>query len=162
MALLLPKAVAAGLTDQHAHFVRRYCDGYAETRAAEEAGFDPKVSWKLLRNPAIAAAIHAEVSRRIRVNDAPIANRVLCELVQNKQTPHGVRAKCAIALLGLAGHVAPKAIAAAADEKDLAGMSQSELLDAINDLESELAARAKPVNATTSALMLEQDADIFD
>ena len=114
-----------------------------------EAGYLTKtpasVGAGLLRTPHVLAALQNEV-RRLLVASAPMALRVINEIVQNETVSPKVRLDGAKILLERAGHVAPRPTPPAdTGETPLHEMSTTELRTLAARLEDEIAGRAKVV-----------------
>lgn len=154
-------AVSYGLDDKQAVFVNTVIDGMRPQEAALASGYPALAAFGLLRLPNIMLAMRSEVARRLRSEGAAVGYQVLVRIARDEDAPKGVRAQCAMALLDRAGHVAPRAEAAAPGEKTMSEMTPHELLDVINECEGELAGRARPVNAPELELVDSQDADIY-
>jgi phage terminase small subunit len=144
----------AKLDDRQRAFVRAYVNGGGNAEAAAlEAGYESSsariAESVVTREPAILAAIQVELGRAI-ARDAIKARQVLSE-VQSKDQATGsdkIKADIALKLLGLAGHVAPRAHAPADQaDKSLHEMTVEELKQQRDRLEGEIAGRAKAINA---------------
>lgn len=118
--------------------------------SARAAGYSDAASgYRLLKRPAVAAAMRWELERMLSVEAAPEAVALLRQVVTGKlgATP-AVRVNAAKAVLGVAGFVAPKAPEAPVQEdRELTDLTPTELRALINDLEGELAAKARDVTA---------------
>lgn len=152
-----------GLSDRHRQFVMAYLEDGDAPGAAEACGYHRYSGNQLLRTPAIAAAIHATASTLLRTEGAIVGYKVLLSIARNETAPAGVRAKCAVELMHMGGHVAPRPPdPEKSAELDLTPMTQAELLELIQGVESELATRAKPISAPISKPHDDQAADIFE
>lgn len=155
------------LNEMQADFVRAYVtQGRGDyVAAALEAGYSESVAKRtqywVTRSPQILAAIHLEVAKRLQ-DAAPIALKVLTDLAKDDKTPQKLRLEASKAILDRAGHIAPRARALGdAGQKTLGEMSLDELKATQERLNSELAARAKPVNAPPVTLDSTQDIDLI-
>lgn len=84
------------------------------------------------------------------------------ELLQDTATSDKIRADIAFKILDRAGHIAPRARAAGdGADKTLGEMSLDELKATQDRLQSEILARAKPVNAQSGAIVEGEAADLL-
>lgn len=150
-------AIRSDLSELQAAFVRNILAGDAPGRAYENSGYSEtginasKNASRLLHNPAVLAALHVGLAKQLQA-DAIIARRVAMEILQDTEQSGKVRADLAVKMLRLAGHVEPRAaIADNGPVKTLSEMSTEELRSRAAQLEDEIAARARPVNAASSA-----------
>lgn len=91
-----------------------------------------------------------------------MAMKVISDLAGNPNTPEKLRLEASKAILDRAGHIAPRARSLNdAGQKTLGEMSLDELKATQERLNSELAARAKPVNAQPVTLDSSQDIDLI-
>lgn len=139
------------LTDKQARFVDVLLATGDEATAMAEAGYVggefASVAARVTRSPELLAAIQMAVGRRL-IEGAPIALKVLQDMVKDTGTPGKLRLDAAKTLLDRAGHVAPRAKQADSGAgKALNEMSIDELREQHDRLEAEIANRAKPVNA---------------
>lgn len=147
------KLVVSGVDPGPAYLMAGYM-GNAQEAASNGA--------TLLRNPAILAALHIEVGRQL-ASDALVARRVAVKILQDDSVAAKVRADLAVKMLRLAGHVEPRAaIADNGPVKTLSEMSTEELRSRAAQLEDEIAARARPVNAASSANAGQLDLQAID
>lgn len=151
----------AGLDERQRKFVDGLMRGLSPHAAAEAAGFSHSHGQNAMRAPWLLTALAVETQRRLRIDASTIAIRVLRELATDSQVNAGIRAKCAMAIMDRAGFVAPKQ-GAATGERDLAEMSQAELLETIQAAETVLSSRAKDVSAPIGAVPVAQEPDIFE
>lgn len=76
--------------------------------AAAEAGVSERVAWRWLGEPTFRAALAERQDAVLAAvttglaDDAQEARAVLCDLMADPDTPAGVRARCAVAILDLA------------------------------------------------------------
>lgn len=146
--------LAIRLTEQQEKFVAEVVRGNKPEAAAMLAGYggnSRQISWALLRNPAIVAAIRIEITRLLTAEALPLAYRVLTDIAKDETAPVAVRRACARDLIDRAGIVPPKAAenGAAGAEKPMSEMSTSELRALVDRLESELGARAVDVTPSS-------------
>jgi phage terminase small subunit len=142
-------ALSRDLNDQQAAFVRSMALTGNAALSVAEAGYKTmtpaSVGAGLLRTPHVLAALQNEVRRRL-VASAPMALRVITEIVQNETVSPKVRLDGARILLERAGHVAPRPTPPAdIGETPLHEMSTDELRSLAGRLEDEIAGRAKVV-----------------
>jgi hypothetical protein len=140
------------LTDMQEKYVDGILAGLRPADAMRAAGYSERMAKEptlMLRSSIIAAAIKLAVTQRLLSEGLPLAYSVLCELARSPNEPGAVRRAAARDLMDRAGFVAPKAIdaASAGADKPLSEMSSDELRGLVDKLESELGARALPVNA---------------
>jgi hypothetical protein len=149
MAAELELAAYKSLTLQQRAFVDYVSEGFEISRAVELAGYSDirpdSEAWRLMRQPAIIAAIHLETARKLALA-APVALKALIEFAGDAAIDKRIRLAAAKTLLDRAGHIAPKALAPSkAGEKPLNELSTGELRELADKLERELSDRAKPV-----------------
>ncbi len=143
------------LTEMQAAFVSAYFDSSDATKAARSAGYEQSTAhvaaYRLLRTPHVLAAIQAETERRMRTEAAPVAYRVLLDIVRNTAVRPEVRVSAAKTLLDRAGHIAPSPAKADKDGVDKPDNEKTadELRAEIQALERALSDRAKPVDSPT-------------
>jgi len=154
--------VAHELNAREREFASALVDGLNPNEAAARAGIPSGSGHALARHVRVAAAVHMEVHRRLKVEGAPVGLAVLLSVAKNVNAPAGVRVDAAKTLLSRAGHIEPRAEAAKPDTKDLSDMSQEELRKVIDQCESRLADQATPVNAPTHGLSPSQAIDMFE
>lgn len=155
------------LNDMQAALVREIVtagDGDWEA-AALRAGYAPATAKNakssVTRTPKLLAAVHLEVARRLQ-EGAPIALKVLVDLAKDEKAPAKLRLEASKAILDRAGHIAPRARALGdAGQKTLGEMSLDELKETQARLNSELAARAKPVNAQPGTVIEHEPDDLL-
>jgi hypothetical protein len=137
------------LNDGQRAFVRHIVAGLQPIDAATLSGYAVPAaeSWRLMRHAGVIAAIREETTRRLVTESAPLALRVLHEVLGDSAAPANARVAAAKTLLDRGGYVAqsqsPKPDGASIAEKDT-----RELHDMIARLESELADRARPVTVS--------------
>jgi hypothetical protein len=143
------KEIALQLTTQQQSFVREIVAGRRPDDAARAAGYTGDLWSKtrtLLHQTSVATAIRLEINRLLIVEAAPLAYRVLVELASDKAVPSAIRRAAARDLLDRSGFIPPKASSPdSGPEKPLSDMSSDELRGLVDRLESELGARAVPV-----------------
>lgn len=147
--------LAKTFTEQQQSFVALVSSGIDPTEAAAQSGYasnNGRVdAWRLMRQPAIVAAIHLEVARRLALG-APIALKFLQDTVQDSTVDKRLRAAIAKTLLDRAGYIPPRAAAPGnAGETPLNEMTMGELRTLADKLEGEIAGRAKPVSSASAA-----------
>lgn len=136
-------------------FVEEIAAGADKNAAALKAGYSDarpdSEAWRLLQQPAILAAIQMAVSRRLAAG-AGAAVRVLQDFLVDETLDKRLRVVCAKTLLDRAGHIAPKAAAAASGSSvPLNEMSMTDLRALADKLEGEIAGRAKDVSGASVA-----------
>jgi len=146
-----------GLNERQTNFVGLVVAGLDPTQAYLQVGYETSREYaqsnaiRLLRQPNVAAAVHAEVGRQLAA-DAVLARRVLVEILQDPNASQKVKADLGVKMLRLAGHVEPRAaIADHGPVKTLSEMSTEELRARAAQLEDEIASRARPVGAPIRA-----------
>lgn len=110
MTMLAP-SFRQGLTAMQVEFVRLFIETGERERATIEAGYSGEpsvVAWRLLRTPAVVAAIRLQTVLRLQ-EIAPVALPVLEGILVDESAPKSVRVDAAKTLLDRAGHIAPKA-----------------------------------------------------
>jgi phage terminase small subunit len=144
----------AKLDDRQRAFVLAYVRNGGDAKAAAlDAGYSQAHAQNaesyVTREPAILAAIQVEIARAIAASGAK-AQKIL-DATLDKADATGsdkIKADIALKLLGLAGHVAPRAHAPADQaDKSLHEMTVEELKAQRDRLEGEIAGRAKAINA---------------
>lgn len=165
-----------GLTEQQGRFIHALLASGDKKAAYLDAGYSDagkntaQKSATLLRQPMVVAALHAELGRQLAV-DAVIARRVAMGLLLNTDLDERgswivsakTKADLAIKIMRIAGHVEPRAaIADNGPVKTLSEMSTEELRSRAEQLEEEIAARARPINAVPSANPVPDDTEIID
>lgn len=160
------RAFDAQLSDKETLLVRSFLACHDWTESALNAGYSESVAklapYWATRRPQILAAIHLETAATI-VTAAPAALDTVRK-IQKGEIVEGakVRLDAAKAILDRAGHIAPRARALGdAGQKTLGEMSLDELKATQERLNSELAARAKPVNAQPVTLDSSYDVDLI-
>ena len=142
------------LNEKQANFVRLVAAGLDPKLAYAQCGYETEPLYahqnalRLLRHPAVAAALHVEIGRHL-ATDAALARRVAVQILQDETVSAKVRSDLAVKMLRLAGHVEPRA--AVADNgpvKTLSEMSTEELRARAAQLEDEIASRARPIRAS--------------
>jgi hypothetical protein len=126
---------SSGLTDQQTAFIAAYvANGANAPEAAKQAGYShwQSESWRLMQNPAVRAALHAEADKRLAGAGA-IGIGVLVEIARDKGAPAPSRVSAAKWLAEAAGHglAARKAGETDGETKPLEEMTAAELVAAI-------------------------------
>jgi phage terminase small subunit len=141
------------LNERQARFVAGVMRGEKIEDAYENAGYEEKGrnaefgARTLLHRPAIVAAIHSEISRQLTV-DARDARRVAVQMMNDPAVSDRVRADLAVKLLRLGGHVEPRSMPEETrHDKPLHEMTTEELRARAEQLEGEIASRARPISA---------------
>lgn len=147
--------VTRDFTDKQKAFVRAIIAGRDKTDAAIDAGYSKdtarEISWAMLQQPAIIAAIQVGVAKDLAIG-AVVANRVLQDIAGDKTADPRLRVVCARDILNRAGHIAPKAVAQTSNAaKPLNEMSMGELRELADKLEGEISGRAKDVSSAKAA-----------
>jgi hypothetical protein len=134
------------LTDDERKFVVAICEGETPTDAARAIGraAPSQSGYDLLRHPRVVAALREETTRKLIVESAPLALRVLHRVLNDDSAPPNARVAAAKTILDRAGYATP-AKADKPGEKPLAEQGAGELRDMVERLEQELAGRAKDV-----------------
>jgi hypothetical protein len=158
-------AVRFDLKEREEKFVLAIGSGLIPFDAAIKAGFPESAaqmaSWRLMREPKVLGAIHAEARRRL-VGLAPLAIDVLEKLARGA-TSEKVKRDAANDILNRAGLVAPRPAAdKSPSDAPLHELSVLQLRRLADRLEGELAARAKPVNAPAVAHNADSAIDLID
>lgn len=148
-------AIEKDMTTRQKAFVGLAGSGIDLQEAAKQAGYSesdiPTAVARLLRDPAIIAAVQIDVAKRLAIGSG-IALRVLQEFAVDDTLDKRLRVVCAKTLLDRAGHIAPKAVAAAqGGETPLNEMSMTDLRALADKLSGEIAGRAKVVNSAKAA-----------
>lgn len=155
----MPARIAEA-TELQARVARAVVETGTLTAAAAKSGVALSYCCKLMQDPAVQAAVHAEMRRRL-ATAAPVALTVLITIVRDEAANPRVRVDAAKAILDRAGFGPPK-VAAAGAEKALNEMTTGELRELADRLERELADRAKPVNAQDAVVEPVEPTDILD
>lgn len=161
-------AFPEGLTPQQKRIAVALCDGLSEMDACRRAGYQsPGVeAYNAARLPIVAAAVQAELRRRLIVRAAPIAVKTLIAAAAAPlvKADRGAIDACKT-ILDRAGLVAPRTPSDGAS-KGIGDMSSRELHDLLRRLNGELGDRAKPAQtidiAPESAPEAAEDADMFE
>lgn len=125
---------------------RTIADGKIPSAAGRQLSEGERAT--LAADAGFAAMVDEELVKRVRTYDAPKAFRVLRNIISNRDEKTDVKLRAAIAILNLAGYVAPKAPDVDKSlERTLADMPAADLRAFVAKAESELAGRAKPVRA---------------
>lgn len=155
-------ALRIDLPEKYRQFVYALVEGLTQEAAGEKIGVTAQAAGVLIRRPEIVSAMHFEINRRLRTEGASIGYKVLSTIAKDDTAPKGVRVDAAKTLLDRAGHVAPRGEPAKPVEKQMTDMTQNDLRDLVDKLESELANRATPVSAPNSAERPSNTVDIFE
>lgn len=85
----MSQALAAQLTDKQALFVHHLATGSKQGAAAQLAGFacPDQAATRLMRAPSVAAALRAELNRRVAMEGRPYAFNTLMALMEPAQPP---------------------------------------------------------------------------
>jgi hypothetical protein len=147
--------LAHNFTEQQARFVERAADGLDLKDCALYAGYAESgagdAATRLMREPAIVAAVQLAMARRLAVC-APASLRVLQDFVTDKTVDNRIRLAAAKTLLDRAGFIAPKAVDRTGEgRKALNVMNMDELRQERDRLEKEISDRAKPVSSAKAA-----------
>jgi phage terminase small subunit len=122
--------MANSLTDRRRTFIEKYVSGHSQTESAKLAGFaDPKgEGYRLMQEPAVQAAIQAELVKRVQTEGQAIAFNFLINTIVNEKAPWSARTECAriVSNKGPLSDMALKAAYQPAD-KPMNEMSLSEL-----------------------------------
>lgn len=157
------------LPEMQAEFIRQILLFRHPKDAAEAAGYamPEQAAWRLLKSPAVLAALHEGVQREL-ARDAPQNLKVLRDIRDDVAAPARVRADIGVKLLNMAGHITPRT-KEDAPQKAISEMTQAELLAyidrnqaAIERAESELLAKAKDITPdpiVTSSVQTRDDSD---
>lgn len=104
-----------------------------------------------MRTPAVLAAIHVEIGRRL-IEDGALCRRVIMEIVKDADTPSKLRGELAIKMMDRAGHVAPRAKAIDDDAgKSLHELGLEDLRAQRDRLEAEIVGRARVIAPSVPA-----------
>lgn len=143
-----------GLTDKQADFVRhlaRYGDKMAAAAAAQYSQPETE-AWRVVRLPQVQTALAAEMKRVLLAEGAPLAfSRLYAILRDSKTAPKDTIAAARI-IIDRAGFVPPSQSAGDhGGEKPLEAYSAEELRAKLDQVEAQLANRAKEVSAPKPA-----------
>lgn len=143
-----------GLNQMQAAFVRFFVETGDRLQACKDAGYAGNpypIAWRLMRTPAIVAAIRAQTALRLQAI-APTALRVLNTIMVDEGAPKGVRVDAAKTLLDRAGFIAPKAREPDRDgDRPLNEYSVEELRRLIDDLEQQRGDEARVITSAPPA-----------
>jgi phage terminase small subunit len=148
MASDLPAAL--NLTTKQAEFARLYVELGDAAKAAAGAGYGSSAiaAYRLVKHPAILALVRYETAKRLQ-GLAPVALTVLQEIMLDQTVSAKTRADCAVKILDRSGHSASVTIKAAdrpnGSDKPHAELTESELLDMLQNLRKEQAEEAQLV-----------------
>lgn len=156
------------LDARQAAFVREFvAQGGGDPRPAMlKAGYDEAYAQReqnsLTRKPEVLAAIHIETARRVFAL-APGSLETVKSIERGTITEGAkVRLDAAKTILAIAGHIAPRAKAQGdGQERTLSEMTLDELKEKQDQLQGEILARAKPVNAQPAAIPAPQALDLL-
>ena len=155
------RAVATRLTADQARFVEHMSE-LGDIRAATKlAGLSYAHGYTLIKQPHILAEIQTNVRRAI-VSSAPLALKLIVDLVKDDTVAHKTRLDAAWKLTQMAGHVAPRAAVEKPGDAPLHEMSTDQLRELAGRLEDEIAGRARPVNDPSSANPAPQEPQAID
>ena len=113
-----------------------------------EMGYAPGADGLMaeLTDPELETMVNEGVQAIFKIELAPMATKLLKEIMLDKDASYTIRLNAAKTALGLAGHVAPKAPEAPeSPEKDMSSQTPEQLKAFIDRAQSELANRAKPI-----------------
>ena len=157
-------AVYAGLTAQECAFVFSYCQSGNAELAKRTSGYTTTTGGHMiLRRPAVAAAVRAEITRLLATEGATIAYSGLARIARDTKAPAAAQVAAQKALLQAAGLL--EAPQQGKEVKSINDMSRDELRDYIeskreevNRFEAELANRAANIGSGSTS----QPSDMFD
>ena len=147
----MPTTARTRLPSQVIDFLEEFCLTGDGKTAAINVGVHPRRAESFVRetmdHPDAREAFD-QIMRTRFSHAAPMAMNLLLEVVQDKTHRYSgaVQVEAAKALLDRSGY-STKALAAPAGKKDLHEMSRDELLQIVNQGETELASRAKEVES---------------
>lgn len=132
------------LTKQEVRFIEAVARGNEPAVVARAEGYlDSKEWYRLLRRPAVAAAIDLEVRKQLSTELAPLAIQHYRNVLTNSNASDSDKNTAARAVLDRAGIVAPKAPESPEkDHKDLGEMTTDELMAIVAETDKELSTRA--------------------
>lgn len=132
----MQKALVPVFTEQERKFIRLVSDGTAETAAAVTCGFSEDYGYKLVRQPAISAAIRGEVMRLLAIDGVVIGRKALRAIANDTTAPAAARVSAGKALLQAGGLL--EATAESRHSKSLNEMTRDELRAFIESAEKEI------------------------
>jgi hypothetical protein len=154
----------AELTPLQQSFIDLLLKGYEPLRAAEAMGYEGieafKTARSLIRSPQVQVRMMGEAGADLRTTGVAKAVKTLIDLVDKPGATDKTRLEAAKTLLDRAGF-GPSTYAQPKEpdgEKPLSEMSLGELRDAVQRLERDLSARAKPVDVIDGEPVSEPDA----
>jgi len=153
--------VGVRLDERQTLFVEAVARGVPYAEAARSAGYTSPAA-SIMKSAAVRQAISLTVLEIFKMEGAPIALKVLLDIVRNDKENSKVRADCAKALLDRAGYTARPTEANATPQKDLNEMSTDELKNLVDRLEGELAERAQPLDAPDETGVSAEVLDLLD
>ena len=123
---------------------RKFIESYARhndrARAERDSGVPQYGGYQILARPEIQRRIIAEQTARLSCEALPVAIATLIEIMQNKKAPAAARVQAAKVTLDRA---MPQTDGG--QHKEIHEMTAEEIAQAINTLEAQAAAAAKPV-----------------
>lgn len=140
------------ISPRHQVFVQALLDGEGIMKAGKTAGFSTPTrdALPIIVEPVIQRLARKNMRGKLELEAAPMAYRVLMEIMNDPTTDRRLRADVAKYLHTAAGYVPPKAADSPDDanrEKAPHEMTTEELHRFIEDGEKELADRAEPVQS---------------
>ena len=142
-------------------FAAHVAAGKKVTDAALSSGYSSGHGFRLVERPDFVPLLRAALQRRLLVEGATIGIQTLLDIASDPETAKSVRVDAAKALVDRAGVVVSKRESGQADIS-LAEMTREQLLRLASSAESELATRAKRVDAPKAPVSNTQPIDIFE
>ena len=128
------------LTEREEKFIDSYVIHGDRERAERDARLAPRGGYQILARPEIQRRVLAEQAARLTCDALPVAVSTLIEIMQNKKAPAAARVQAAKVTIDRA---MPQA--EGGQHKEIHEMTAEEIAQAINTLEAQAAAAAKPV-----------------
>lgn len=144
----MPPLAKMQLTEKQRAFVRFVADGVAPRLASKLAGYEADMvdTARILESPRVQSAIREVVSRKLFTEGAPLAYKVLVEVLNSPKAQHRDKIAAAKTILDRAGFIAPAASKATnAEDKPLHEMTTAELRARAERLAQEISGRAVTV-----------------
>ena len=151
----------ASKDERLARFINHLSYGKSVSVAAIESGYSAPTGFRIVERPDFVPMLRAALQRRLLVDGATIAIQVLIDIASDPETAKSVRVDAAKAIVDRAGVVVSKRESGQADIS-LAEMTREQLLRLASSAESELATRAKRVDAPKAPVSNTQPIDIFE
>lgn len=144
---------AYGVTEKQAAFVAAVARGSGNfAESARIAGYSEKAFYRVLALPHVRQAIEQELRAVLLTEDAPLARKVLHDLVADKDTAPRIRVDAAKILLDRAGITPPeKAAHGASAERPINDMTTDELMGFVAQRQSEVARLEQELEARANA-----------